>query len=128
MGKIIDRILIVEDEEALLFGLKKLLEGSALTVHTAGSLASAGNLLRLNEYKALITDLRLSGTSVQEGLEVIAQARRLQPECRIIAITAFAADETQNRVKALGVDSFLEKPVSPDKLRKILSTLRGFNG
>ena len=118
-------ILLVEDEEALLFGLTKLLEGTGATVHAARTLEEAGAFLSGNAYKAVITDLRLTGTTIVEGLEVIALTKKMQPECKIIAMTAYAGSETRSRVEELGVDFYLEKPVSLNTLKGILSSIRG---
>lgn len=116
-------VLLVEDEEALLFGLKKLLEGTGATVHAARTLKEAKAFLSGNAFKAVITDLRLTGATMVEGLEVISFVKKMQPECKIIAMTAYAGSETRSRVQELGADYYLEKPVSLRSLKDILSSL-----
>ena len=116
-------VLLVEDEEALLFGLKKLLEGTGAAVHGARTLEEARALLSRNAYQAVITDLRLTGTTIVEGLEVISLVKKMQPECKIITMTAYAGSETRSRVQELGADYYLEKPVSLKALKDILSSI-----
>jgi DNA-binding NtrC family response regulator len=116
-------VLIVEDEEALLFGLKKLLQSAKLFIDIARSLKEAEDLLRQNRYQAVITDLRLSGAEIIEGYDVVRLARELQPGCKVIVITAYAENGTNYRVAEGAVDHFLEKPVSPARIREILNTL-----
>jgi CheY-like chemotaxis protein len=121
---LVRNVLLVEDEEALLFGLKKLLEGTGVTVHAARTLEEAKDFLSRHAYKVVITDLRLTGTTIVEGLEVISLAKTLQPGCKIITMTAYAENGTHLRVEELGVDYFLEKPVSLNTLKSILSSIR----
>jgi CheY-like chemotaxis protein len=117
------RILVVEDEEALLFGLKKLLQNSETSVDIATNLQEARKLLSQNTYNAILTDLRLSGAGGLEGYEVAKLAKELQENCKIIMITAYAENMSKESVQGLGVDFFLEKPVSPKKIKEILESI-----
>jgi DNA-binding response OmpR family regulator len=117
------KILLVEDEEAILFAFKKMLGGPDLTVDTASTLAEALQLLKENSYRAVIADLRLSGAAELEGLDVVREARAVQRDCRIIVATAFATNEIREKVFELGADIYLEKPVSPQKVKEVLRTL-----
>jgi CheY-like chemotaxis protein len=117
------RILIVEDEDALLFGFKKLLGSSTISIHTAPTWKKASSLLQKHDYQVIITDLRLSPSSASEGLDVIKMARNLNAAATIIVITAYAENGTKSLAEKLGANIFLEKPVSPIKLRDILNSL-----
>ncbi len=117
------RVLIVEDEEALLFGLKKLLVNDKTTIDTARSLKEAETLLRQNQYQAMITDLRLAGVVVIEGYAVAKITRELQPKCKIIVITAYTETESKQHIAEGDMDYFFEKPVPVDRIREILNTL-----
>ncbi len=123
MNDIAKRVLIVEDEEALLFGLKKLLQNNKTIIDIARSLKEADELLHQNHYQAVITDLRLSGAEVIEGYDVVRIARESQPGCKIMVITAYAENGSKYHTTEGTVDYFLEKPVSPARIREILNTL-----
>lgn len=118
----INNVLIVEDEEALLFGLEKLLKTPGINIFAAQTLDQAKALLTKRSFKAVITDLRLTGTTLMEGMEVIKMAKESQPNCKIIAMTAYVDNEVKNEVEKLGVDFYLEKPVSPKTIRDILAS------
>jgi len=122
-GVNVKRVLVVEDEEALLFGLKKLLKNDKTDIDVARSLTEAVDFLTQNRYQAVITDLRLSGAEVIEGYEVVKKARELQQGCKIIVITAYAENGSKYRAEEGLADYFLEKPVSPARIREILNTL-----
>lgn len=117
------RVLIVEDEEALLFGLRRLLQNDKTVIDIAQSLKEAETHLRQNRYQAVVTDLRLSGAEVIEGYDVVRLARDLQPGCKIIVITAYAENGSRYQTMEGAADFFLEKPVSPARIREILDTL-----
>jgi CheY-like chemotaxis protein len=118
-----ERILIVDDEEAILFAFKKVLSGPSITVDTAQSFPEALNLIELKSYSAVISDLRLTGAAIKEGFEVIREAKRIQSDCRVILITAYGEDGTREKVAQLGADCYLEKPVSPQKVKEVLQSL-----
>jgi DNA-binding response OmpR family regulator len=119
-GTLMQRILLVDDEEAILFAFKKVLSGPTVVVDTAASFREALKLLQLKSYTAIIADLRLSGAEVREGFEVIREARRMQTECKIIVMTAYGENDTSEKVFKLGADFYLEKPVSPQKVKELL--------
>lgn len=118
-----ERILIVDDEEAILFAFKKVLSGPSITVDTAQTFAEALNLLQFKSYTAVIADLRLTGAETKEGFEVIREAKRIQSDCRVLVVTAYGGNGTLEKVNQLGADSYLEKPVSPQKVKEVLQSL-----
>jgi two-component system response regulator (stage 0 sporulation protein F) len=117
------RILVVDDEDVVLFAFKKVLSGPGITVETALSFKEAWKLIQLKSYKAIITDLRLSGVEIKDGLEVIREARRIQTECKIIVITGYGESDTREKVFKLGAEIFLEKPVAPEKIKELLQSM-----
>lgn len=117
------RILLVEDEAALVFGLKKLLQSPNRFVDTAMTLNEALTLIETNRYRVVISDLRLAFMHVLEGLDVIKAVKERQPGCTIIAITAYGEDALDDKVRGLGADYYLEKPVPLKKIKDIFDTL-----
>lgn len=123
MGQEMSNILIVDDEEAILFAFSKVLRGPNVQTQTAQTLDEALYLLQKNAYQAVIADLRLSGTSNNDGYQVIQSARAIQKDCKIIVMTAYGDDKTKEKVSSFGVDCFLEKPISPYKVKEIFASM-----
>jgi DNA-binding response OmpR family regulator len=117
------RILLVDDEEVILFGFKQVLSGPDLRVDTASNVNEARSLAGKNSYAAAVVDLRLSNSTVMEGLEVIALLKSTQKNCRIIVLTAYGEDEVRRKTIEAGADLFLEKPVDPNIISQNLKTL-----
>lgn len=68
---------------------------------------------------------------VQDGLDATRTLRALPPpvgQVAIVALTADALADTQNRVIAAGMDGFLSKPVQPDQIEALLVARFGARG
>jgi DNA-binding NtrC family response regulator len=117
------RILVVDDEDVVLFAFKKVLSGPGIAVDTASSFKDAWKLIQFRSYEAIITDLRLSGIEIKDGLEVIKETKRIQTECKIIVITGHGESDTREKVFKLGAEIYLEKPVAPEKIKELLQSM-----
>ena len=85
------RILLVDDEVAVLLTMKAVLEISGFEVETAASAREGKARLRTHQYHMVITDMRME--SDLAGREVV-QAARLAPYHPAVALlTAFPVDE-----------------------------------
>jgi DNA-binding response OmpR family regulator len=101
------RILLVDDEVAVLLTLKAVLEISGFDVDTAASGREGKLKLRSHEYHMVITDMRMESDAA--GVEVVEAARKASYHPAIAMLTAFPiADEDW---QSLGADKMLVKPM-----------------
>jgi len=101
------RILLVDDEVAVLLTMKAVLEISGFEVDTAASAREGKLKLHKREYQMVITDMRME--SEEAGAEVIQAARCAEYHPAIALLTAFpVADEDWQE---MGADKLLVKPV-----------------
>jgi DNA-binding NtrC family response regulator len=114
------RILLIDDEEVILFGFKQVLAEPWLTVDTASSAIDANALLSVWTYAAVVVDLRLSNSMALEGLELIPIIKNLHKDCRIIVLTAYSDELIRRQALDAGADLFLEKPVDPEQIKENL--------
>lgn len=117
-----NKILIADDEECLLLAYKKLLSGPGVQIDTAQSAPEALYMLSLCTYPAVIVDLRLAGSADMDGINIVIEAHRLHPECKIIVLTAYGDYQIKERVIRAGATIFLEKPISILLIRDLLNT------
>jgi DNA-binding NtrC family response regulator len=101
------RILIVDDEGALLLTLVANLELEGFDVVGAQDASSALNLLREQDFDLVLTDIRMPGMS---GVELFRSIRSLRPNMPVILMTAFAAESLINEAVQEGVFAVLPKP------------------
>ena len=118
------RILVVDDEPAILFAYRKLLEKDGMTVDTSANLEDAIRHIRAHSYLAVIADMRLAGSDNRDGLEILRVIRKERPGTHTILATGFGDSEIEKLARALGVSYYFKKPVAPSD---ILKALRGFH-
>ncbi|MBN2115675.1 MAG: response regulator [Anaerolineales bacterium] len=106
------KVLVVEDDRSWQQILSELLSDCGLQVDIAGSLEEASRHLKAQPHRLAVVDLSLSPKdhSNYDGLRVLDEVRRLDPNCRTILLTGFATVELA--VTALtdhGAFTFLRK-------------------
>ncbi|WP_348267451.1 response regulator [Edaphobacter sp. DSM 109919] len=116
------RILLVDDEVAVLLTLKAVLEISGFEVDTAASAKEGKSKLHTHEYHMVITDMRMEKEA--SGLEVIKAARAASYRPAVALLTAFpTADEDWQE---MGADKMLVKPMHTrvllEQLEKLLAS------
>jgi DNA-binding response OmpR family regulator len=113
------RILLVDDEVAVLLTLKAVLEISGFDVDTAASAREGVSRLHTREYHMLITDMRMESDAA--GIEVIKAARSAAYHPAVALLTAFpVADEDWQE---MGADKLLVKPMHTRILLKQIEDL-----
>lgn len=119
-GELPQRILIVDDEEAILSAMKDYLESFDWSVDCARSIPEAHELIDGEPYSVVVADLRLSPTDAIGGLEVIARVRREYPGTHTLLLTAYGSSQVEAEAYRLGVDAVLQKPQPLSDLVKIV--------
>jgi DNA-binding NtrC family response regulator len=119
------RLLIVDDEDSILFGLKRFFVRMGCTVDCARELEEAEALAAHNAYDLIIADLSLTGNHGTEGLEVIRYARRHCRAVRSIVLTGHATTWIEREAYRRGVNAFLRKPQPLADIAQIAKALIG---
>jgi DNA-binding response OmpR family regulator len=116
------RILLVDDEVAVLLTLKAVLEISGFDVDTAASAREGKLKLRKFEYAMVITDMRME--SEASGVEVIKAARAAAYQPAVALLTAFPTND--EGWQYTGADKMLIKPMQTrvllQQIEKLLIT------
>jgi CheY-like chemotaxis protein len=71
-----------------------------------------------NPISLVLSDINMPGKS---GIELLSDIRRTWPDLPVMMITAYGDQDTQARVRALGADEFLTKPVDFSALKQAVS-------
>jgi two-component system response regulator HydG len=108
------RILIIDDNETMREGMAATVRRMGHEAWIAGSGAEGLALMRKHGPDFLITDLKMEGV---DGLEVVEAAKRIDPSCPALIVTAFGTVETAVEAMRLGAMDFLQKPFAPEVLR-----------
>ncbi len=115
------RILLVDDDVAILLTLKAVLEISGFEVETAASAREAKLRLKSNEYHMVITDLRMESETA--GQEVAAAAKKAPNQPAVAMLTAYPPADADWTATGT-TDKVLVKPMNTqDLLRQIEAML-----
>ncbi|MBP2690088.1 MAG: hypothetical protein H6Q83_2275, partial [Deltaproteobacteria bacterium] len=86
-----DRILIVEDNDALRVGVRLSLEDAGYAVQEASSGEEAIRKLETEPCHVVVSDIRLGDLS---GVDILKKAKEVNSEIEVILMTAYATVET----------------------------------
>ena len=84
-------LLVVDDEEVIREGMRRILEAEGYHVTTSASGRTAIEKIQERDFDVVITDLKMSG---MDGIEVLKTIRILQPEVPVIIITGYSTVDT----------------------------------
>jgi DNA-binding response OmpR family regulator len=114
------RILLVDDELAILLTLKAILEIHGFEVETAASAKEGIAKLKANEYHMVITDMRME--TERAGYDVVRAAKITKYDPAVALLTAYPM--LGSEWKQEGANSMLVKPMNTtDLLRQIEALL-----
>lgn len=111
------KLLIVDDEENVLYSFEKALKRPDLQVLTAGCGADAVRSVERNPPDAVVLDVRLPD---QSGLDVFDQIRGIDPQIPVVIVTAHSTTETAIDAMKRGAFDYLLKPVDVHQLRTLV--------
>ncbi len=111
-------ILLVEDDESILFGLQDILEGEGYQISTATNGIDGLKLATEKSIDLLVLDIMLPGMN---GLEI---CKKIKKEKRILPIVMLTAKSSEmDKISGLdfGADDYITKPFS---LSELLARIR----
>jgi len=114
-----DRILLVDDDAAVLEVARQILEslGYEVVAHNRAQsavevLANAGE-----RFSLLLTDVAMP---VMDGLSLAREAKRLRPQLPVICCTGFGDARAERTAAEIGVSAFIRKPIDFDHYAKAI--------
>lgn len=107
------RILVVDDDNVIRDGLKRIFVAEGYGVSTFANGHAAIASLQQEHFDLVITDLKMPGMN---GIEVMKGIRVLQPEVPIIIITGYATVETAVEAMKEGAVDYIAKPFTPEEI------------
>ena len=112
------RVLVVDDEEGIREGMRRVLERSSYQVDLAENGEEAIKLLEANSYDLALIDLKMPGI---DGFEVTRYINEtLGHQTVIVIVSALATVEAAMEVTRQGAFDFLVKPFVPKDLKRVV--------
>jgi len=110
-------VLIVDDKENIREVLSAILGDEGYKVLTAGNAGEALEILASASPDAVISDIKMPGTS---GLQLQESIRRMDPELPVVLITAFGSIDSAVEAIKRGAYDYLTKPIDHERLKMVL--------
>jgi RNA polymerase sigma factor (sigma-70 family) len=115
------RVLVVDDEEAIVEGLQCMLETEEIESSGAFDRLSAESLMAGTFFSVIVADLRLHTEA--EGLELLDGIRRISPRSRVVTLTGFSTPELEAEVLRRGSVMMIRKPAASAEILAAISDL-----
>lgn len=114
------KVLIVDDDELILMALTELLQPEGYEITTTTSGVEALQILNREVFDLAVLDIIMP---TMDGIELCRRIRERDDLKRMPVIFLSAKSQEEDRAAGLGAgaDLFLSKPISPEKLLKILA-------
>ena len=118
------RILIVDDEEAILTVLSNSLKkrNADCEIVTATNGSTALDQISRKPFDLVITDYKMNG---MDGLELMEAISSIHPETRVILISAYGSDNIEAEARRLQAYKFLAKPLEINDFRQVVEEALG---
>jgi len=100
-------LLVAEDDAEMLALLQEYLQAEGYAVTAVSSGGEAVARLRAESFDVVVTDLCMPD---MDGMEVLRACREIQPDARVILVTAFGSIETAIRAIREGAFDYATKP------------------
>ncbi len=111
------RLLVVDNEAAHARAMTESLEKVGYRCEVATRGPDAAKLIERETFDIIITDMVMNEV---DGMQILAQARSRLPDCQIVMVTGHATVPIAVEAMQKGAFNFLEKPITPAKLRAIV--------
>lgn len=119
-----DKILVVDDENDIRKALKYVLSQEGYSVETASNGTEAINKLMSNDFGLVITDLRMEGI---DGFGVLEKSLKINSSTPVIIITAYGSIESAVEAMKQGAVDYIVKPFLHENIKRTIKRILEHN-
>ncbi|NOU17334.1 MAG: sigma-54-dependent Fis family transcriptional regulator [Bacteroidales bacterium] len=118
MNKKAGKILVVDDNEDILFALKLLLKPHIELLHTTPNPSDIPDLMGKETYDVILLDMNFTKDAIsgQEGFSWLEKILSIDPKAIVVFITAYGDAEKAVKAIKAGATDFILKPWQNEKL------------
>ncbi len=115
------RLVVIDDEHIVVRGIETIIKREKLNCEVVGAAYNGIEALKLLEETKpdiVITDIRIPK---MDGLSLIEEAKEFLPDTYFLVISGYKEFEYAKRALSMGVQRYIEKPVTMDKVKEAFS-------
>jgi DNA-binding NtrC family response regulator len=105
------RVLVVDDEEVVRLGYRRVLSADGFRVKAAVDGPEALNMMVGDAFDVVLLDMRMPG---MDGMDVLRAIKEQWPQSEVVVVTGYPSIETAKEAVKLGAYDYLAKPVVPE--------------
>lgn len=113
MSALLHKVLVVDDDPVVGKSFNRVLSQKGYVVVTAANAQEALSKVQEGEYDVVFTDIKMPGMN---GIELAERLKIERPWTPVVIVTGFGSASNEERARAAGVSSFLQKPLSPEMI------------
>ncbi|MCP4885215.1 sigma-54 dependent transcriptional regulator [Rubripirellula sp.] len=110
------KLLVVDNEAAHARAMTESLEKVGYTCEVATSGPEAAELIEQDTFDIIVTDMVMNDV---DGMKILNLAKQRLPDCEVVMVTGHATVPIAVEAMQKGAFNFLEKPITPNRLRAI---------
>jgi DNA-binding NtrC family response regulator len=114
------KVVLIEDDQWIQNGLRMFFQYHGCELLGFENATLAKDMLRKERVDIILCDYWLPD---MDGLTLLGQIRKQQPDAITILITAYPTADLRDRAVQMGFDDFIEKPLTVGKLEECLTAL-----
>ena len=112
------KILIVDDEEAARFGIRRALESRTVRIFEAASAKAARSLIQEHQPQLMLVDVNMPD---EDGISLVKSLAEMSFQPLAIMITAYSTAKVAVDAMKAGAYDYLTKPFEIDELRLVVN-------
>ena len=118
------KAIIADDEKIIRIGLKSIIDWEELGFEIQEVFSDGEEIIEYLEYAmpdVILTDIKMANVS---GIDVVKYVSEHKLPCKVILISGFHEFELAVQAIKYGAENYLLKPVDPEELQSVFTTLR----
>jgi two-component system, chemotaxis family, chemotaxis protein CheY len=112
------KVLLVDDSGLARRSTRRILEGAGYDVVEAEDGMAAIERYFVEQPDVVLLDLVMRG---MYGLEVLNKLREMDPDARVVVLSADIQTSSRDMVQAAGASGFLSKPADPEQMLEMVA-------
>jgi CheY-like chemotaxis protein/predicted regulator of Ras-like GTPase activity (Roadblock/LC7/MglB family) len=120
-----NKILIVDDEESMVFSIQDYLSSYAYCLGATNYEEAISLLEKEKDISLVISDIRMPN---KDGFDLLMWLRENRPQVKVVMITAYGSPSVRALAKQKGAVVYLEKPLDLEQLLQVVGHLMEHKG
>lgn len=120
------RLVVIDDEYIVVEAVKAMITRLSLNYEVVGYACDGIHgleVVRREKPDMVLTDIRMPGL---DGLSLIEEAKEFCPDTVFVVISGYTEFEYARRALSMGVKDYIDKPISMEKLRTVLTKVEKY--